>query len=292
MNIRVLDLPGTAWAPAARALTHRAEAADGVAPLSEQFLLGLDDPRLGHRHAIATEGEEVVGLLALGEEGELVVDPAYRRRGVATALIDALPPAPLWAHGDLPAAQGLARSRNLEPVRSLLVLGIAGEDLRAAAELDTPEGYEFSDVEELSQRWGRDRVLGAWLRANNEAFDWHPEQGGWDRARLERGMEAEWFDPRGVKLLTRGEELGGFHWTKWHEEEEGLGEVYVVGLAEAFRGRGLGGPLLRAGLHYLVERGARRVILYVEADNEAALKVYYRLGFRVEEKHVVYTQHS
>ncbi|WPF65754.1 mycothiol synthase [Corynebacterium sp. 22KM0430] len=293
MNIRLLDLPGTPQAAAARALLDRAARADGIAPLSEQFVLGLGDPRLHHRHAIATSGQDVVGLIALGEEAELVVDPAHRRQGLATRLLDALPPAPVWAHGDLPGAQGLARARGMRPTRRLQVLGIKGQALAEAAHApEIAEGYALSDLAELSTQWGRQRVLERWLRANNEAFDWHPEQGGWDMARLERAMEATWFDPRGVVLLTHGEELAGFHWTKWHEEEEGLGEVYVVGLAAAYRGRRLGDSLLRAGLFHLAERGGRRVILYVEADNDAALKAYHRLGFEVEEEHVVYTQGS
>ncbi|MBC3186955.1 mycothiol synthase [Corynebacterium sp. zg-331] len=289
MNIRLVDLPGSPQATAARALLDRARRADGIDALSEQFVLGLSDSRLGHRHALAFEGEEVVGLLAQDSEAELVVDPAHRRRGIATRLLAALPPTPVWAHGDLPAARGFAQARTMNPTRRLLVLGIEADALtRAARTPEPPEGYELSTLTELSRQWGRDRVLEQWLRVNNEAFDWHPEQGGWDRERLERAMEAAWFDPEGVVLLTSGRELAGFHWTKWHEEDAGLGEVYVVGLAAAHRGRRLGDPLLRAGLAHLTRAGARRVILYVEADNRAALKAYDRLGFAVAEQHVVY----
>lgn len=292
MNTHTLALPGSPYADAARDLLDRVERADGIAALSEQFVLGISDARLGHRHAVVTEGERVIGLLAVDKEAELAVDPEHRRRGVATLLLGALPPASVWAHGNLPAAQALAARRGMEPTRRLLVLGIEGEALARASRVEAPRGYALSSLEELAGRWGRDRVLDAWLRANNEAFSWHPEQGGWDRARLERGMEAPWFDPHGVLFLTEGEELAGFHWTKWHEGAGGLGEVYVVGLAEAYRGRRLGGSLLRAGLEHLVGRGARRVVLYVEADNQAALKAYYRLGFQVAEEHVAYTQYS
>ncbi len=292
MNTHTLALPGTPYADAARDLVGRVERADGIAALSEQFVLGMSDARLGHRHVVVTEGERVLGLLALDKEAELAVDPEYRRRGVATLLLNTLPPAPVWAHGNLPAAQALAARRGMEPTRRLLVLGIEGGALAQVARAEAPRGYALSNLEELTGRWGRDRVLDAWLRANNEAFSWHPEQGGWDRARLERGMETPWFNPQGVLFLTKGEELAGFHWTKWHEGEGGLGEVYVVGLARAYRGRHLGGSLLRAGLEHLVGRGARRVVLYVEADNQAALKAYYRLGFHVAEEHVVYAQGS
>ena len=104
--------------------------------------------------------------------------------------------------------------------------------------------------------------------------------------RLHRGMEAEWFDPDGVRLLYDGATLAGFHWTKRHPD--GTGEVYVVGLASRYRGEGMGGPLMRVGLEYLIGVGSPQVILYVESDNEAAVKRYRQLGFEIREQHVVY----
>ena len=62
----------------------------------------------------------------------------------------------------------------------------------------------------------------------------------------------------------------------------------MVGLAADYRGKKLGGPLLQIGLRRMVEKGAQRVILYVEADNDPALKAYERLGFEVDEEHVVW----
>ena len=64
-----------------------------------------------------------------------------------------------------------------------------------------------------------------------------------------------------------------------------LGEVYIVGVDPAAQGRGLGATLTLVGLHHLAERLAEgeqsTVMLYVEADNSAAVKTYQRLGFDV-----------
>jgi mycothiol synthase len=77
--------------------------------------------------------------------------------------------------------------------------------------------------------------------------------------------------------------LLGFHWTKVHNE--GLGEVYVVGVDPVAQGRGIGATLTLIGLQHLAEglSGAERptVMLYVEADNSAAVNTYRRLGFEV-----------
>jgi len=117
------------------------------------------------------------------------------------------------------------------------------------------------------------------LRVNAAAFAHHPEQGSLDRAGLAERMDESWFDADGLieawDCATR--ELLGFHWTKRHSVD--LGEVYVVGVSPAAQGRGLGKHLTLAGLHHLANSGVHEIHLYVEADNEAAVRLYTGLGF-------------
>lgn len=286
LTITPAELP----AAAAQPVIDAAEAHDGIAPLSEQYLAGLADATLRHRHLLAREGGEVAGVAALAPDGnaELVVAPAHRRRGVGRALIDALENEAenplLWAHGNLPAAQATAESIGVRPVRELLVMAVDAAKIDRRA--DAPAGYELVSYPQAVARFGEDEVKRQWLEVNNDAFSWHPEQGGWDLDRLRRGMGASWFDPEGVWLLYAGDELAGFHWTKQHPG--GVGEVYVIGLSSRHRGQGLGAPLLEAGLRFLVERGSSQVILYVESDNEPAVRRYVETGFTIAESHVVY----
>jgi mycothiol synthase len=63
-----------------------------------------------------------------------------------------------------------------------------------------------------------------------------------------------------------------------------------VGVDPDAQGRGLGATLTLVGLHHLAERGADTVMLYVEADNGAAVKTYERLGFDVFSTDVAYTR--
>lgn len=258
---------------------------------SEGFVNGLADMRLGHTHLLAfggEHGEEVVGIIAVsGSDAELAVAPGHRRRGIATHLLSQFPDVGVWAHGNLAAARGLAEKLGRKPVRELLVMALQGPALDSV-EASIPEGFEITNIAEAAKQSTREDVEAQLIKVNNEAFSWHPEQGGWDLGRLHRAMEANWYRDEDLLLLLRDGQLAGFHWTKWHDEDHELGEVYVVGLAEAFRGRGLGGPLVDAGVSHLASGGAKKVILYVEADNEPAVKRYRKGGFEVAETHVVY----
>jgi mycothiol synthase len=84
-------------------------------------------------------------------------------------------------------------------------------------------------------------------------------------------------------LAVNGDgELLGFHWTKVHPRQgphPAIGEVYVVGVTPAAQGLGLGKALTVAGITYLQDKGLHAVMLYVDADNEAAVALYQKLGF-------------
>jgi mycothiol synthase len=132
------------------------------------------------------------------------------------------------------------------------------------------------------------------LEVNNAAFWWHPEQGGWDRVRLDGELHQDWVDPEGV-LVHEGAEgrLDGFCWTRIHpadeltaasEEDADLGEIYAIAAHPHRHGAGLGSALVLAGLEHLTQRGLRVAILYTEEANGAARAMYDRLGFHLHER--------
>jgi mycothiol synthase len=99
-------------------------------------------------------------------------------------------------------------------------------------------------------------------------------------ADLDARMAESWFDPDGLILVVPEadpDRVAASHWTKRRSTREG--EVYVVAVDPAYQGKGLGKPVTLLGLAYLRDQGVDDVILYVDGDNPAALKVYRGLGF-------------
>ncbi|MFS0886863.1 mycothiol synthase [Aeromicrobium sp. 179-A 4D2 NHS] len=256
-------------------LARLAHENDGVAPFNEATTIALRDgsPLRLERY------DEVVGAVAVGDAPvELVVHPRYRRQGRGRALVDDLVErgeTRFWAHGDLPGAQALAASAGLEPVRTLLVLSTTDDGVD---EPRIPEGVTIRHFDEED--------ADAVVAVNGRAFASHPEQGAMDRADFDRRRAEDWFDPAGLFVAERDGRVIGFHWTK---VEDGVGEVYVVGVDPDAHGSGLGTALTAIGLRHLWAAGVGEIELYVEGDNAPALAVYRRLGFTEKARDVLYS---
>jgi mycothiol synthase len=271
-----------------RDLITTATSDDGVAPVGEQVLRELAHDRT--RHLVATDDDGgIVGYLDLAPGSdtappmaELAVHPKARRRGIGSAMARAAlteggAAARIWAHGNLAPAQAMAAALGLTAVRRLLQMR---RPLRDLPPVTVGDGV----VVRTYQGAGDDAEL---LRVNNAAFSWHPEQGGWTEDDIAERRSEPWFDPAGIFMAFDDDtgRLLGFHWTKVHFDEPGLGEVYVVGVDPAAQGRGLGRTLTLIGIRHLAEVLANHddasVMLYTEAENTAAVRTYEGLGFTV-----------
>jgi mycothiol synthase len=273
-----------------RELVSVAAEFDKVAPVGEQVLRELAYRRTEHLLATGRDprgGKQVVGYLnlAAGQKdgfamAELVVHPQARRHGIGAAMIRAALSKTdgknrFWAHGTLESARATASASGLVPVRELVQMR---RSLHGVAEPAIPNGVRIRSYAGAAD----DAEL---LRVNNAAFATHPEQGGWTATDLAERRAERWFDPEGLFLAfdEQTDTLLGFHWTKVHPEQPGLGEVYIVGVDPSAQGSGLGGLLTSVGVAFLARRlaeaGQPTVMLYVESDNAAALRTYRRLGF-------------
>ena len=121
-----------------------------------------------------------------------------------------------------------------------------------------------------------------WLELNNTIFAHHPDQGNWAMQDLDNRMQEPWFDEKGFFLATENGTIEGFVWTKIHQDlinQDPVGELYVVGTHPDHAGKGIARALSVEAINYLVNKGLKHAILYVDADNEKGLKLYGSLGF-------------
>lgn len=282
-------------------LLEAATEADGVRPLSEQAGLHLRHGGDDVRHLLVRlAGDDTLAGFAhldlsdpTSGVAELVVAPDHRGHGhgrlLIRHLIDESPDGRLrlWAHGDSPAAAGLAASLGL--VRARILRRMQRPLTTAVPPARIPDGVTVRTFVP-----GQDDD--AWLALNAAAFAEHPEQGAWTLEDLRNRLAEPWFDPAGFFLAERDGELVGFHWTKVHggpgdEHAHGhdrLGEVYVLGVRPDQHGSGLGTALTLIGLAHLKDAGLPAVMLYVDDDNAAAVAVYTRLGFSTRDTDVMY----
>jgi mycothiol synthase len=266
-------------------LLEAVERADGQRPLSDHMwldlrqggrpgfagLLGVQDD---HDHLVAycqvSRGNESWSL-------DLVVHPHHRYEmttigpEMLRAAIDIIQAeggghVHWWVFEPTPTYASLAADIGLSPGRTMLQLRV-----------QLPLAHS-TDIKTCAFRVGTDEAQ--WLEVNNRAFADHPEQGHWSTETLAARFATEWFDPKGLLLHHEDDQLAGFCWTKLHTDTTPhLGEIYVIAVDPNFARRGLGRALTIAGLQHLSAEGAPVGMLYVAADNQAALSLYRSLGF-------------
>jgi len=270
-------------------LLNAAARADGRRPLSDHLYLdlvngghngftGLVASEPGHEHPVAyAQVSRGNGSYAF----ELVIHPHHRYE-MATIGPELMESAldvvaadggghvnwwvfePTSAHHALAADSGMTIGRTLYQMRRPLPA-----DLEVTV---TTRDFEPGTDDE------------SWLSVNNRAFADHGEQGGWTLDTFCQRRREEWFDAAGFRVHDIDGRMAGFCWTKVHDAtgtEPQLGEIYVIAVDPDFHGRGLGKQLTLAGLEHLSSRGIETAMLYVDADNTAAITMYERLGFTV-----------
>ncbi|MDF1597523.1 MAG: mycothiol synthase [Acidimicrobiia bacterium] len=269
------DLPGL------DELFERCRLRDGHHPLSENKYRTMRGAQSSGEGFVIEESGIPVGYLQLlaskidgTYEFELAVDPALRGELEEPLLESALArarqlggdTAMAWVY--TPGGERPLQEFGFEPLRDLHQLRVPLPAAAPQMVLDIQiRAFENSDEDAL-------------LSLNNRAFAGHPEAGNWTAEDLHERQAHQWYDPTGIRMAFFGERLVGFCWTKEHPG--GLGEIYLIAVDPGFRGRGVGRAIALDGLDYLSSaKGSTQGMLYVDAVNESALRLYEGLGFEV-----------
>ena len=285
------------------ALIARATDLDGVPPVSEHVLLHLrHGGDKADTHFISIENNKVVGYAHLdltdeveGPSAELVVDPTHRKSGIGRSLLHELQKSAgntlrLWSHGDLPGARAIAEKSGFSRVRTVI-------QMRRSLNDPIPDLIKDISIRNFLPTIDNEE----WIALNNRAFANHPEQGNWSPRDLDIRTKEEWFDPQGFLIAEENQRMVGFCWTKIHgghshkhsehEEEhdhDPIGEIYIMGVDPEFSGKGIGKAVTIAGLRHMRYQGIFSAMLYVDADNHSAIKLYQSLGFTEWGRDVLY----
>jgi len=266
---------------------------DGVPPIAEHVLLHLrHGGDKSDSHLVIEKDDQVIAYahldttdLVAGPSVEAVVHPKYRCQGFGTALLNEAiticgEKTRIWSHGDLPQARSIATSLKLERLWANLQMN-----------------KKLVKIEEIPSKYLiRSFLPGiddqAFLEFNNKVFADHPDQGGWSKSDLAVRVNEEWFDEKGFFVCEDKGELIGFCWTKIHgahthshegseadHGHEAIGEIYVLAVDPAYKGKGIGKDLTMTGLNYLKYQGLSSAMLYVGVENMPALNLYKSLGF-------------
>lgn len=322
MDTRLLTAIGPVTDPTAQAIRELvAQAAQeiGVAPVSEQPLLWLQDPRVHVAHILAIRDNSLVGYaqMDLNSPTEVTLELAVfppdssfeleRRLLQAGAYVAEQNEAlySVWIHGAMPELVGLFEEQGFSASRTLLRLGM---DLMLIDDTPDPQfpadpahnvtrgahAQDSSDIEVsgLIRTFDADRDAEAWIVANADAFSWHPEQGRLRLTDLNARMAEPWFDSELFFVVDDPNSPGSLSGFSWLKVEPGsrTGEIYALATVPALQGKGLGKSLLVHSLEALLERGCNRADLYVEEENSAALALYESFGFEEVERHVKVTR--
>jgi mycothiol synthase len=264
-------------------LVDAAAAVDGRRPLSDHLWLDLvHGAREGFAGLLLRDADQLVAFAQISQGNdtstiEVIVHPDHRH--ITGSVLSTLVAASLdvvaaegggdvtwWVTEPTSVHQQVATDVGLTPGRRLLQM-----------RRPLPTGAEVH-IATRSFVPGADDE--AWLELNNRAFAAHGEQGGWDLETFRRRQSEDWFDAEGLLLHQHDGRLVGFCWTKVHTDMDPVvGEIYVIAVDPKFHGHGLGAQLTLAGLEFMASKGVGTGMLYVDADNTAAVKMYERLGF-------------
>lgn len=234
---------------------------------------------------VALDGGRVVGYCTPHHD-DLTVHPSFRRRGHGRRLVPAALDAvqrrghdalQLYVPPHIPGSVAFAEALGFRYRSSLW-------QFQLPADHPVPAPAFPADVTTRHFDPAIDTDVDAWVAFMLATFEGHPTRMTWTPSVIAHVNASPDFDPSGILLVTA---VGApaapvaFARIETHTEETGAmtGDVGLIGVLPAWRGRGLGRELLRWGVTDLRRRGADRIELSVEAANDRATGLYRAHGF-------------
>lgn len=141
--------------------------------------------------------------------------------------------------------------------------------------LDVPDGYTLKPID-------KEKDVKAYMTIRNEAFKSvrGSEAPISEKIAIERFNE-DYVLTDGIQLLWHGEKaIGLVHMIEEIDESGKHSFVAPIAVLPEYHGKGFGTLLLKAGLNITVDNGYDNCMLCVIAENEKALALYTKVGFK------------
>ena len=211
-------------------------------------------------------GDALVGYATHGGEVADVAAMATHRHDCVALFAQMVgPDTDVWVRGVHPGdVDDLAQIATVH--RRLVVMAADLADTDAAA-CDASQVRAFQP--------GQDNQ--AVVTVLKRAYAGTPE-GDWTLASFARRLAYPWFRSEDLLVFVNQDEtVAGVHWMK--QRDRFTGEVYNLAVDPSFAGSGVGTLLLHAGMQQLAGRGLTQMVLWVDAANAPAMRVYEKAGF-------------
>ncbi len=243
----------------------------GHLPEKNLFLAEIADRLVGYLDILL---ELEIGRLVL----DALIHPAHRRRGLFSGLL---------AHAtergkELGTKVAHIRVNESNEIARIVLLRLGFRLVRRFLELSLdltevlPRATNATTLE--LRHLGVGEVAGL-CQLQNECFSgtWGFNPNTVEEVNYRLGSSYASFAD--VILACVGGKPVGYCWMKI-VGARGRGQIFMLGVCPAYRGRGLGKELLIAGISHLKNRGLKVAELTVDEGNKVALLLYYSLGFR------------
>jgi mycothiol synthase len=286
---------GVPWVPTAQNVELELGGGDGANPVDDIVIVEVDG-RMVAASGVARKVRDDIPTYELWGS----VDPAFRRRGIGSALMrwgldrarvrasreDPLIPVDVRAFSEESEVghRALLAANGLEPVRHFFLMQRTGLDDIPDAPL--PEGLEIRPVTE--DQW---RTI---FDAENEAFRDHWGHRESSEIEYHATFARAELDTDLWVVAWDGAEVAGVvqNWI-WPEENERLGVkrgwLEHISVRRPWRRRGLARAITAASLVKMRERGLEEGMLGVDSENaNGALGLYEGLGFTVFSRAAAY----
>ena len=253
----------------------------------------LDRPQFTpERDILLAELEgKVVGLCNITSELRIgrvlfnfLVHPKYRRKGIATnliqnALIRAKEVEAKVVQAEVPeanlAAKNLLSRLGFKSVRRFFELSLLLQD-------DIGPDVEHSLMSRALKRGEEERLTHIQNRLFAGTWGFNPNT----TEEITYRLNLCGCTPEDVIMLYNGDESIGYCWTTINSDENlalgtNRGRIHMMGVDPDYRGKGLGRAVLLAGLIHLMEKGVELAQLTVDSLNNVACSLYKSVGFEI-----------